>query len=128
LLFTYELQRRLKAINADVIATAAHPGGANTNLSRHIEDRWTFKALMPIMERVIQGADMGALPTLRAAVDPAASGGEYYGPNGFLEQGGYPVVVQSSTASHNLADARRLWRISEELTGVRYNWNNNICQ
>jgi hypothetical protein len=73
---------------------------------------------------MMQGADMGALPTLRAAVDPAATGGEYYGPNGFMEQGGHPVIVQSSEASHNIADARRLWEISEKLTGIHYNWNN----
>jgi NAD(P)-dependent dehydrogenase (short-subunit alcohol dehydrogenase family) len=123
LLFTYELQRRFEATNADVIATAAHPGGSNTNLARHIEDIWYFRALRPVLERMMQDADMGALPTLRAAVDPAASGGEYYGPGGFMEQTGYPVIVQSSDASHNLADARRLWEISEKLTGVHYNWN-----
>jgi NAD(P)-dependent dehydrogenase (short-subunit alcohol dehydrogenase family) len=123
LLFTYELQRKFEAVNADAIATAAHPGGSNTNLSRHVEDNWAYKALMPILERMIQGADMGALPTLRAAVDATATGGEYYGPNGFMEQGGYPVIVQSSGASHNLADAQRLWEVSEQLTGIHYNWN-----
>ena len=60
------------------------------------------------MERMIQEADMGALPTIRAAVDREAEGGDYYGPGGSMEQGGYPVLVQSSEASHNLADARRL--------------------
>lgn len=124
LLFTYELQRRFEALDADVIATAAHPGGANTNLARNIEHLWYFRVLMPLLERMMQGADMGALPTLRAAVDPAASGGDYYGPNGSREQTGYPVLVQSSEASHNEADARRLWEISEQLTDIHYNWNN----
>jgi NAD(P)-dependent dehydrogenase (short-subunit alcohol dehydrogenase family) len=123
LLFTYELQRRSEALDADVIATAAHPGGANTNLARHVERLWYFRVLTPVLERMMQGADMGALPTLRAAVDPAASGGEYYGPGGFREQTGYPVIVQSSAASHNGTDARRLWEVSEQLTGVYYNWN-----
>jgi NAD(P)-dependent dehydrogenase (short-subunit alcohol dehydrogenase family) len=123
LLFTYELQRKFEALDADVIATAAHPGGANTNLARQVERLWYFRVLTPVLERMMQGADMGALPTLRAAVDPAASGGEYYGPGGFREQTGYPVIVQSSAASHNEADARRLWEVSEELTGVYYNWN-----
>ena len=63
---------------------------------------------------------MGALPTLRAAVDPAASGGEYYGPNGFMEQRGYPVLVSSSDTPHDLADAQKLWDVSEELTGVHF--------
>jgi NAD(P)-dependent dehydrogenase (short-subunit alcohol dehydrogenase family) len=123
LLFTYELQRKFEAMDADVIATAAHPGGSNTNLSRYIEEIWYFKALRPLLERMMQGADMGALPTLRAAVDPAASGGEYYGPDGFMEQGGYPVIVQSSAESHSKADAHRLWEVSEQLTGIHYNWN-----
>lgn len=120
LLFTYELQRKFETYGVDTIATAAHPGGASTNLARNIEHLWYFRVLMPLLERMMQGADMGALPTLRAAVDPAATGGEYYGPGGFMEQTGYPVIVQSSSASHNVADARELWQVSEQLTGVQY--------
>ena len=67
-----------------------------------------------------QSAAMGALPTLRAAVDPAVTGGQYFGPDGFMESRGYPVVVQSNGASHNKADAKRLWEVSEELTGVHF--------
>jgi len=63
---------------------------------------------------------MGALPLLRAAADPAVKGGEYYGPGGFREMRGYPVVVESSPLSHQESIARELWRASEELTGVRY--------
>jgi hypothetical protein len=63
---------------------------------------------------------MGALPTLRAAVDPRAQGGQYYGPDAFMEQRGYPVVVQSSIASHDREAAEKLWHVSEQLTGVRY--------
>ena len=63
---------------------------------------------------------MGARPTIRAAVDPQARGGEYYGPDGFMEQRGYPVVVQSSDLSHDRAAARRLWDVSESLTGVDF--------
>jgi NAD(P)-dependent dehydrogenase (short-subunit alcohol dehydrogenase family) len=122
LLFTYELQRKFDAINADAIAAAAHPGGTSTNLSRHVEDRWYFRALRPLMELIAQSAAMGALPTLRAAVDPEVKGGQYYGPGGFREYRGYPVLVQSNGASHNLEDAKRLWEVSEELTGVTYNW------
>jgi NAD(P)-dependent dehydrogenase (short-subunit alcohol dehydrogenase family) len=120
LLFTYELQRKFDAINADAIAVAAHPGGSSTNLSRHVEDRWYFRALRPLMELIAQSAAMGALPTLRAAVDPAVTGGQYFGPDGFMESRGHPVLVQSSKASHNLADARQLWTVSEQLTGVRF--------
>ena len=63
---------------------------------------------------------MGALPTLRAATDPEAIGGTYYGPDGPLQQTGYPVVVTSSTRSHNREVQRRLWIESEQLTGVTY--------
>ena len=67
-----------------------------------------------------QSAEMGALPTLRAATDPAAQGGQYYGPDGFGEQRGYPKVVESSKRSHDEDVQRRLWTVSEELTGVTY--------
>ena len=120
LLFTYELQRRYEAIGADAMATAAHPGGSNTNLGYDVRDEWYMKWSKPLVDRLIQGADMGALPTIRAAVDPEAKGGDYYGPGGFMEQGGYPVLVQSNKASHNVADAQKLWQVSEELTGVNF--------
>lgn len=122
LLFTYELQRRFEEIGADAIATAAHPGGTNTNLTRYLDDRWYMKAVQPLVERFAQSAAMGALPTIRAAIDPQAKGGNYYGPGSFMEQRGYPVLVQSSKASHNVADARKLWEVSEELTGVHYDF------
>ena len=63
---------------------------------------------------------MGALPLLRAATDPGAKGGDYFGPRGFREWGGHPVRVSSSDASHDTVAARELWRLSEELTGVDY--------
>jgi NAD(P)-dependent dehydrogenase (short-subunit alcohol dehydrogenase family) len=120
LLFTYELQRYFEQIGADAKALAAHPGGSNTNLGNHLEGEWYFKLLGPFFEKMAQSAAMGALPTIRAAVDPNAHGGEYFGPEGFMEITGYPVVVQSNQDSHNIADARKLWQVSEELTGVRF--------
>ena len=120
LLFTYELQRRYKAIGADAIAVAAHPGSANTNLSRYLYDRWYLKPFRFVEPLIAQSAAMGALPILRAAADSRVEGGQYFGPSGFLEQKGHPVVVQSNSASHDEAVARQLWEVSEELTGVRY--------
>jgi NAD(P)-dependent dehydrogenase (short-subunit alcohol dehydrogenase family) len=114
LLFTYELQRRLQGTNT--IAVAAHPGGSNTELTRNLP-RLVAAATRPL-ELLMQGADMGALPTLRAATDPGVLGGRYYGPDGFGEQRGYPKVVASSTASHDTDAQRRLWAVSEELTSV----------
>lgn len=119
LLFTYELQRRFDALGADVKATAAHPGGSNTNLANHMDERLLFRLARPLLEIIMQPAAMGALPTLRAAVDPQAAGGAYFGPGGFSEIRGYPVPVESSAAARDVAVARRLWSVSEELTGVR---------
>jgi NAD(P)-dependent dehydrogenase (short-subunit alcohol dehydrogenase family) len=126
LLFTYELQRRFEAFEAGAIAVAAHPGSSDTNLSRYIEDRWYIKILSPLMKRMAQSAAMGALPTIRAAVDPDVKGGQYYGPSGFMEQKGPPVIVQSSNVSHDEAVANRLWEVSEKLTGVFYTQLDNL--
>ncbi len=115
LLFTYELQRKLTAVGVDVIATAAHPGYTATDLQRY--NTGVFNILNPIMA---QDAPTGALPTLRAATDPAVVGGEYYGPSGFMEIRGHPVQVTSNKASHDAADAARLWTESEKMTGVTY--------
>jgi hypothetical protein len=123
LLFIYELQRRFEAASVDAEALAAHPGGSNTNLQDEISERWYIKPFLPFMRMMMQDSAMGALPTIRASVDPNAKGGQYYGPDGFMEQRGYPVLVQSNDASHNQADARKLWEVSEELTGITYNWN-----
>lgn len=120
LLFTYELQRRFDAIDADAMATAAHPGGSDTNLSNHLQDGTMFKLMEPLTNRMVQSAAMGALPTLRAAVDSAAKGGDYYGPDGFMQFNGFPVKVGSSKASHNSADMQRLWQVSKAYTGVDF--------
>ena len=120
LLFTYELQRKLEASESDTISVAAHPGVAMTNLSRHVEGRLLFKVLTPLFKRMAQDQAMGALPQLRASVDPSVKASEYYGPDGKRERKGYPVVVQSNEASHNQQDAARLWEESERLTGVRF--------
>ena len=120
LLFTYELQRRLKSADADMLAVAAHPGIANTNLATHLVNEKLLKLAGPLLDVFMQSAAMGALPTIRAAVDPNVSAGQYYGPGGFKEQRGYPVLVDSNEASHNLADAQQLWQVSEQLTGVEY--------
>ena len=116
LMFTYELQRRLQGTNT--IAAAAHPGGSRTELTRNLPP--LVAAVTKLAEPLFQGADMGALPTLRAATDPGVIGGQYFGPDGFGEQRGYPKVVASSRASHDVAAQRRLWTVSEELTGVTF--------
>lgn len=116
LMFTYELQRRL--IGTHTIAAAAHPGGSRSELSRNLPP--LVQGAFRVLEPMFQEAEMGALPTLRAATDPGVLGGQYYGPDGFAEQRGFPKIVASSAASHDTRAQRRLWAVSEELTGVVY--------
>ena len=113
LMFTYELQRRLSGAGT-TIAVAAHPGFAATELMRHTP---AAAVVTPLFS---QDAAMGALPVLRAATDPGVLGGQYYGPGGFLGLRGYPKLVASSRRSHDEAVQRRLWAVSEELTGVTF--------
>lgn len=115
LLFTYELQRKFEKNNINSIAVAAHPGVAQTNLDQFIKSKIWFRALMPIFKFMIQTQEMGALPEIRAAVDPAVKGGQYYGPHKGMK--GFPIVEVSTTASYNEADAKKLWEISERITG-----------
>ena len=118
LMFTYELQRRL-APRGKTIAVAAHPGTSNTELARNLP-----AAVLPAMNAVAgviaQSAAAGALPSLRAATDPAVLGGQYYGPANLAQWRGAPVVVASSDRSYDLEQQRRLWTVSEELTKVTF--------
>ncbi|MBU0983279.1 MAG: SDR family NAD(P)-dependent oxidoreductase [candidate division Zixibacteria bacterium] len=112
LYFTFELARRLKSNKQDVIVAAAHPGWTATDLQRHsgfIEYLNSFFA---------QGIEMGALPTLYAAVGPDVQSGDYYGPSGFIEMRGFPKKVSGNALSQDKAIAGRLWEVSENLTGV----------
>ncbi|HKM92570.1 MAG TPA: oxidoreductase [Prolixibacteraceae bacterium] len=120
LLFTYELQRFFESNQFESIAVAAHPGGSNTRLASHLEENWFLRKLSPVLRGIMQSAAKGALPQLRASVDAGAKGGEYYGPGGFGEVFGYPVLVKSTPASHHLGDAKKLWKVSEKLTGVSF--------
>ncbi|WP_410623899.1 SDR family NAD(P)-dependent oxidoreductase [Amycolatopsis sp. cmx-8-4] len=118
LLFGYELQRRL-APHGTTVALAAHPGVARTELMRNSPAalRGVFAAVAPLFT---QDSARGSLPILRAATDPGALGGQYYGPDGLGGYRGNPEVVASSPQSHDLALQRRLWQVSEELTAVEY--------
>jgi NAD(P)-dependent dehydrogenase (short-subunit alcohol dehydrogenase family) len=115
LMFTYELQRRLSEA-ATTIAVAAHPGLASTELARNSPAiaAFFYARLMS------QKAAMGALPVLRAATDPDVLGGQYYGPGGLFGARGYPRLAESSKQSHDTVTQRRLWTVSEELTGVTF--------
>ena len=114
LLFTFELQRRLEEAGSTVEVTAAHPGWTGTDLQRH------SSVIAFLNHFFAQTPAMGALPTLRAATDPQARGGDYYGPKGFFEMRGTPKKVETRPAARNELDARRLWQVSEALTGVTF--------
>jgi NAD(P)-dependent dehydrogenase (short-subunit alcohol dehydrogenase family) len=119
LLFTAELQRRLAASDSSVLATAAHPGYAATNLQFH-SGRRSLDILSAIGNRVIaQDENGGALPTLYAAVADVP-GNSFAGPGGFMEQRGAPKLVGRSHAAQDATVARRLWDVSEDLTGVHF--------
>jgi NAD(P)-dependent dehydrogenase (short-subunit alcohol dehydrogenase family) len=119
LLFTAELQRRLTAAGSAVLANAAHPGYASTNLQFH-SGRRLLDVLSVAGNRLIaQDENGGALPTLYAAVADIP-GNSYAGPGGFMEQRGAPKLVGRTDAAKNTEVARRLWDVSEDLTGVRF--------
>ena len=119
LLFTLELERRLTAANSPVRALAAHPGYAATNLQfrseRGLEDR-----VMGLSNRLFaQSDEAGAWPTLFAASQDLPGGG-YVGPDGLAEQRGHPTLVGRIAAASDVEMAKRLWALSEELTGVQF--------
>jgi NAD(P)-dependent dehydrogenase (short-subunit alcohol dehydrogenase family) len=122
LLFTYELNRRLNKSGAPTISVASHPGISNTSLADHMYGIFKF-LLKPISGIFLQSPAKGALATIRAAVDSNVKGGEYFGPKGRKNEfRGSPVKVESSKASHNQDDARRLWELSEKLTKITYHF------
>jgi NAD(P)-dependent dehydrogenase (short-subunit alcohol dehydrogenase family) len=120
LLFTYQLQRLFEKNNIQSFAVAAHPGASYTNLGRFLEHKLLARVLRPLIVKVLPSPASGALPQIRAAVDSSVKGGDYLGPSGFMELAGSPVLVKSSKASRSIADAQRLWEISEKITGIKY--------
>ncbi len=114
LYFTYELQRRLESGKIYVTVAASHPGWTATELQRHI-------GLISFLNHFFaQDINMGALPTLYAATASDVKSGDYYGPSGWREMRGYPRKVESNKLSHDKEIARKLWEVSEELTGVKF--------
>jgi NAD(P)-dependent dehydrogenase (short-subunit alcohol dehydrogenase family) len=120
LLFALELDRRLRAAGSTVKSLAAHPGYAATNL-QFAAPPAVDAAIMRVGNRLFaQSDEMGALPTLYAATEPGLEGGTFVGPDGFLEQSGHPKRVSPNSAARDEEVARRLWEVSEEMTGVRF--------
>jgi protochlorophyllide reductase len=125
LLFTLELQRRLSEARATTMALAAHPGNSATEIALHGGGTGLAQRTMTFMGTWVQpyvplaqSPSMGALPLVRAATDPGARGGQFYGPQWLI--GGYPRVETPSRRARQADDARRLWDRSEELTGITF--------
>ncbi|GIE86381.1 oxidoreductase [Actinoplanes regularis] len=119
LLFAFELQRR----HPELISVAAHPGAARTRLLR--SSPWVFRVVVSqrtkaLFSWLVQSEWAGAQPVLRAATDPGVGGGEYFGPDGWKEFTGRATRVTAEENAHDLVVARRLWVVSEGLTGVTY--------
>ncbi len=121
LMFCFELARRAAEAGSPLSSLAAHPGYAATNLQFAGPATWYEKLGGAIGNRVIaQSAEMGALPTLYAATVPELPSGTFVGPDGFMEQRGYPHIVTAAGKAYDQQAWRRLWETSEELTGVHY--------
>jgi NAD(P)-dependent dehydrogenase (short-subunit alcohol dehydrogenase family) len=123
LMFCFELQRRATAAGTELRSVAAHPGYSATNLQFAGPALLHERAVMALSNRLVaQSAEMGALPTLFAATVPDLPGGAFIGPDGFMEQRGYPHVVSAASKAYDEAAWGRLWEVSEELTGVHYDF------
>lgn len=114
LLFSYELQRKFEESGSDSISVAVHPGISSTNI---IElPAWLEK----LKELLLMSAEKGALSTIKGATDPGLKGGEFIGPAGIRQMFGYPAVLKSDKSSYNREVWQRLWKVSEEMTGIEY--------
>lgn len=124
LVFARELDRRLNEAGAQTISVAVHPGVANTNLAVPGYEQSGAPLLANLMKvltpLIAQNPVRGALPTLYAATSDEVQGGDYIGPDGFYEAFGYPGPASSTRRSRNPEIARKLWEVSEQLTGVTY--------
>jgi NAD(P)-dependent dehydrogenase (short-subunit alcohol dehydrogenase family) len=120
LMFALELDRRLRAAGSTVKSLAAHPGYSATNL-QFAGPPAVDAALMRVGNKLFaQSDEMGALPTLYAATEPGLEGGTFCGPDGVMESRGHPKPVAASGAARDPEVARRLWEVSEGMTGVRF--------
>lgn len=115
LMLAYEMQRRLARVGAKAISLAAHPGGTKSELSRN---NGMLKAINVAFSRVIQETRDGAMPSVLAATDPDARGGDYYGPSKMLTFSGPAQKQGSSRYSRREDIAGQLWQVCQKLTGV----------
>jgi NAD(P)-dependent dehydrogenase (short-subunit alcohol dehydrogenase family) len=126
-LFTLELHRRVTAAGVALVSVAAHPGYAATNLQRvgpRMQGSSRMERATDIANSVFaQSAAAGALPSLYGATAPGVLGGQYFGPDGRFAAHGHPEAVSFVRAARDAGTARRLWEVSEQLTGVRFGFD-----
>jgi NAD(P)-dependent dehydrogenase (short-subunit alcohol dehydrogenase family) len=120
MLFTYALADKVEQAGLNIKVLAAHPGVASTNLGHHVYDKAYYKLFKGITKSFSQSAYQGSLPGVRAAVDPDAKNGTYYGPDQRFGTKGHPAVVPSSKRSHDKSLQEQLWRVSELRTNVTF--------
>jgi NAD(P)-dependent dehydrogenase (short-subunit alcohol dehydrogenase family) len=124
LVFTHELARRFAAWGADITVTAAHPGYSATELQGKSATLGRSKLWEVLMAKgnswFAQSAAMGAMPTLRAATDPEARSGDYFGPSGLFERAGAPKKVACAAHALDAELGGTLWAESEKLTGIGF--------
>jgi NAD(P)-dependent dehydrogenase (short-subunit alcohol dehydrogenase family) len=125
LMFSFELYRRLQAGNSPIMSIAAHPGVANTNLFQvgdHSAFEKTIRNLVGHAIGIVLNSDAeGALPTLYAATAQGAEDGGYYGPQGFQEtRGDHVGPAKVAPQALDTAAATRLWKVCEDLTGIKF--------
>jgi len=126
LLFAFELDRRARAHGSALVSVAAHPGYASTHLQAagpEMAGNNLMKRATDVANRLVaQPAEMGALPQLCAATLPGIEGGSYLGPDRFFESAGHPKIVRGTKSAYREDEAERLWAVSEDLTGVTFEW------
>lgn len=121
LLFTFGLQQFFDKNKLNIKTTVAHPGVSDTNLFNNIGGSFLQSILRSFFNKMVQPAAMGALPILRACVEPNITGGEYFGPGGFAEMKGFPIQVKPMKKATDKNNIQKLWEFSEKATIVNYN-------
>lgn len=119
IMFAFELQRRLEVAGYHTIAVAVHPGVSNTNLGQHVP-RILYYILMPLFSFMTHSPNAGAMPTLLAALGKDVKGGEYFGPQSKREMKGPAGKARIANRAKDTEVARKLWEVSEQLTGIKY--------